>query len=291
MTMTRSVLLSLLISGFAFGQTAGRPEFEVASIKPSAPLVDRVNIGVHVDGAQVRCTDLSLKDYIRMAYTVKDYQILGPDWIAGARFDIAAKVPEGGRDKVRDMIQALLVDRFQMKFHHESKEFPVYALVLAKGGPKMKESPLDPEEPAPGGGRGAVSVTGSGGRGGTTINLGRGSSFSFADNKLAVKKLTMAQFAETLARFVDRPVVDMTGLTPAYDFTLEFTPEDFRAMMIRSAIIAGVVLPPEAMKLLEGNSGDSIFAAIQTVGLKLESRKAPLDVMVIDQILKAPTEN
>ena len=143
--MTRILLSLLALSGIVFAQSS---EFEVASIKPSAPVVDRVNVGVHVDGAQVRCTYLSLKDYIRMAYNVKDHQIVGPDWLGSDRFDIAAKVPEGGRDKIREMLQSLLKDRFHMKFHSDSKEFPVYALVVGKGGPKMKESPLDPEEAA-----------------------------------------------------------------------------------------------------------------------------------------------
>jgi len=286
--MIRCVWLPLVVSAITFAQS---PEFEVASIKPSAQVIDRVNVGVHVDGAQVRCTYLSLKDYIRMAYNVKDHQIVGPEWIASDRFDIAAKVPEGGREKIREMLQTLLKDRFHMKFHHDSKEFPVYALVVSKGGPRMKESPPVAEQPSPEGGRGAVNVSASGGRGGVVVNMGRGSFFNFADNKLVGKKLTMTQFADTLARFTDRPVVDMTGLAPSYDFELDFTPEDYRAMQIRSAIAAGVVLPPEAMRLLEGNSGDSLFSAIAALGLKLDTRKAPLEVIVIDEMLKTPTEN
>jgi uncharacterized protein (TIGR03435 family) len=97
--------------------------------------------------------------------------------------------------------------------------------------------------------------------------------------------------ADSLARFVDRPTVDMTNLKGNYDFTLKFTPEDFRAIMIRSAIAAGVQLPAEAMRALEGVSGDSLFTALQTLGLKLEPRKAPLEVLVIDHTEKAPSEN
>jgi len=289
--MSRYLPLLLTLSGVMFAQNAAHSEFEVASIKPSAQAVDRVNVGVHVDGAQVRCTYLSLRDYIRMAYDIKEYQVVGPDWLASERFDIAAKVPAGGREKIREMLQALLKDRFHMKTHTDQREFPVYALVVGKGGPKMKESPLDPEGETPDGGRGAVNVTASGGRGGVAVNLGRGSFFNFANNKLEGKKLTMTAFADTLARFMDRPIIDLTGLKPSYDFTLEFTPEDYRAMQIRSAIAAGVILPPEALRLLEGNSGDSLFAAIAALGLKLDTRKAPLEVMVIDAMLKSPTEN
>jgi uncharacterized protein (TIGR03435 family) len=101
----------------------------------------------------------------------------------------------------------------------------------------------------------------------------------------------MPAFADLLARFVDRPVVDMTALKGSYDFGMDFTPEDFRAMMVRGALTAGVALPPEAMRALEGVSGNSLFSAIQTLGLKLDRRKAPLEVLVIDRAEKVPTEN
>lgn len=280
----------------AFGQTAPAPpraEFEVASIRPSAPLGggSQVNVGVHVDGAMVSCTALSVKDYIVAAYQVKFYQILGPEWIAGDRFDISARLPEGAtRSQVPAMLQALLADRFEMKMHRETKDLPVYSLVVAKGGPKIKESPLDEEAADSPGGRGATNVAASGGRGGVALSFGRGSNFMFADNKIVATKLSMASFVETLGRFLDRPVVDATELKGNYDFELTFTPEDFRAMQIRSALAAGVVLPPEALRLLE-SSGDSLFSAVQAVGLKLESRKAPIEVLVIDSVRKTPTEN
>jgi uncharacterized protein (TIGR03435 family) len=123
------------------------------------------------------------------------------------------------------------------------------------------------------------------------MNFGRGSYFNFGNNRLEAKKMTMLNFCDTLARFVDRPIVDMTELKGNYDFTLEFTPEDYRAMLIRSALSAGVTLPPGAERLLEGVSGDSLFAGVQSLGLKLEPRKAPLDVLVIDHVEKTPTEN
>lgn len=189
------------------------------------------------------------------------------------------------------MLQKLLADRFEMKMHHETKDFPVYGIVVAKGGLKMKEVQLDADTDDTPGGKGAVNVAVSGGRAGTTISFGKGSYFTFADNKIEGKKLNMEAFASTLARFVDRPVVDATGLKGIYDFTLNFTPEDFRAMMIRAAIAAGVNLPAEALRLLEGVSDEGLFAAVQTLGLKLESRKAPLDMLAIDSIRKTPTEN
>jgi uncharacterized protein (TIGR03435 family) len=272
-------------------------QFEVTSIRPSAPPgPDHMNVGVHVDGARVSCTSLNLKDYISAAYKLKIYQIEGPDYIGSERFDINAKLPAGASEsQVPDMLKAMLADRFKMKAHMETKDFPVYALVVAKGGLKMKESPPDPnaevgdpgEKPkAP-----ATNVSGSGGRGGVHIEYGHGSFFTMADNKFVARKLPMTSFGELLGRFEDKPVVDQTGLTGSYDFDLEFTPEDYMAMLIRSAIAAGVTLPPEALRALSGASGDSLLNALDRLGLKLENRKAPLEMLVIDHIEKAPTEN
>jgi uncharacterized protein (TIGR03435 family) len=288
MRAIRSVILSVAASAMLLAQTAPvRPEFEVASIKPSAtvPLAEKVHVGVQIDGAQVHCTYLSLKDYIRIAYQVKEYQITGPEWLASQRFDIHAKLPEGGRGQFRDMLQNLLTDRFAVKMHRDSKEFPVFGVVVGKGGLKMKESPLDPETQA------GFSVAAEGSARGTTVNFGRGAYFSLADNKFEARKLTMAQLADSLGRFVERPVVDMTELKGTYDLTLEFTPEEYRVLLIRTALSAGVNLPPEVMRLLEGASDESLFKGLQAMGLKLESRKAPLEVLVIDSASKTPTEN
>ena len=146
MTAPRCVLLPLLSSIAAFGQSpAARPEFEVASVKKSAPAVaGQVNIGVHIDSAMVRYSTLPMRSYIRMAYRVSDYQVLGPDWLATENFDIAAKLPDGAtRAQLPEMIQSLLAERFKLVLHRDKKEFPVYALVVAKNGPKLKESPPD----------------------------------------------------------------------------------------------------------------------------------------------------
>jgi uncharacterized protein (TIGR03435 family) len=178
-----------------------------------------------------------------------------------------------------------------MKFHLEKRDFPVYALELAKGGLKAKESAKESGSDTADAPKANVNVSGTGGRGGVNINLGHGSYFTMADNKFVARKLTMASLAEVLARFEDRPVVDMTGVKGTYDLDLDFTEEDYRAMLIRSALSAGVTLPPEALKALEGSSGDSLLAALEKVGLKLERRKAPLDVVVIDSMTKMPTEN
>jgi uncharacterized protein (TIGR03435 family) len=289
MGVIRTIVLCAVASLAAPGQPApARPEFEVASIRPSpAPAPGQVNVGIHIDGAQVNCSFLSLKDYIRMAYRLKHQQISGPDWIASARFDIAAKLPtSAARDQVPDMLQALLEDRFQLKLHRDTKDLSVYGLVVTKGGTGMKESPASGDAPYD-----SINVTASGGRGGATLNLPGGASFSIANNRFEARKLTMPGFADTLERFLDRPVVDMTQLIGKYDFTLEFTPEDFRALMIRSAVANGVAVPPEALQLMSGASGDSLFTALQTLGLKLSPRKTPVEVLVIDAVERVPSAN
>lgn len=186
-------------------------EFEVASIRPSAPITSpNVTAGVHIDGAQVTCILLSLRDYIRAAYKVKDYQIIGPDWMAGARFDITAKVPEGtSQEQVNEMLKSLLASRFGMNFHRETRELPVLALVTAKGGAKLKESPKDPE--AEDAAKRPVNVVAQSNGASTVVDMGGGASFSVGNNKLEAKKAALPVLAETLASFNDKPIIDMTA--------------------------------------------------------------------------------
>jgi len=278
------VCVWLLTAASIAGQT-----FEVASIKPSGPVVARgqYSFGLHIDGAQVRFAGMPLKDMIWMAFGLKEYQVTGPDWLATQRFDLNAKLPgPASRAEVLAMMQSLLAERFQLQTHRTSKELAVYGLVVAKGGIQMKESAPSSDAPAAG-----VNVTVDSGQGGTTLNLGNGSQFTIGENSLTAKRVTMAMLADQLARFVDRPVVDMTGAKGNYDLTLEFDPTDFRAMRIRAAISAGIELPPQALRLLENASDGALLSAVQTLGLRLESRKAPIEVLVVDGALKVPKEN
>ncbi len=270
-----------------------RPEFEVASIRPTEQTGQpQVTVGIHIDGAQVNIRDLSLKDYIRVAYRLKDYQVSGPEWLASAHFDISGKIPDGAsREQVPEMLASLLEERFKLKTHRESKEFPVYALIPGKGGVKLQESPPLEGAAAQAPAASNVNVTATGSARGVNIDLGRGSYFAFADNKLDARRLDLTRFADTISRFTDRPVVDMTGLTGVYDISLNFTSEDYFAMLIRSALNAGVALPPQALRALEMGNGDSLGNALQTVGLKLDARKAPLPLLVVDSVQKEASAN
>ena len=275
----------------ALAQNSPKPEFEVATIRPSAQSLEAgVTAGVRIDGAQFRSAFLTLKDYLGLAYQVKLYQISRPDWIGSDRFDISATLPPGTTNQIPEMMRHLLEDRFQIKMHREKKDFPVYVMEVAKSGLKMQATRPDPD-PANSDTKTPVSITGSGNAQGVSVNLGRGSSYAFANNKFEGKRLTTEMIAATLERFVDRPIVDMTDLKGAYDITLDVTPEDYRAMLIHAAVAAGVSLPPEALRLLDGASVPSLFDAVQKVGLKLDARKAPLDMIVIDDARKTPTEN
>jgi uncharacterized protein (TIGR03435 family) len=234
---------------------------------------------------------MTLKDYIGAAYRVKIYQVSGPEWLASDRFDISATLPAGSSpSQIPEMMQRLLEDRFQIKMHREKKDFPVYMLEVAQGGLKMPESAPDPDA-ANADAKAPLNVTGSGSAQGISVNLGRGSSYTFANNKFEARRLTMTAVAGNLERFMDRPIVDMTNLKGSYDFTLQMTEEDYRTMLIQAAVTSGVVLPPQALRLLEGASPISLFDAMQKLGLKLDARRAPLDLLVIDEARKTPTDN
>lgn len=288
MAVTRGLLLALFWSVAAFGQSpSARPEFEVASVKKSAPAAPgQVNIGVHIDGAMVRCSSLPMRSYIRLAYRVNDYQVIGPDWLPTENFDIAAKLPEGAtRAQFPEMLQSLLADRFKLVLHRDKKEFPVYALVVAKNGPKLKESPPDASAEASPAATGTVDVNITAGRGGGVIDMGHGSSIGYGRDRLEAKKVTLSALAGAVERLLDRPVVDMTGIGGTYDFSLEYSWDEVRSL-VRASSGGATELPanPDA-------PGNSIFTSVAAYGLRLEPRKAPIEVVVVDRIERTPTEN
>jgi uncharacterized protein (TIGR03435 family) len=291
MRLIGSATFPILLTCSAFAQT----QFEVASIRPSASIDDqggKVSLAVHIDGAQVRFISFSLRDYLARAYGTNVAMVSGPDWTGSERFDISATLPPGSTpSQFPEMLQALLADRFRLKFHKEKKELPAYALLTGKGPLKLKESPpdsdADRDEP-----KGNTNLAASGSAAGVGVNFGHGSSYSLANDRFEVRKLTMTLLATSLTRYADRPIVELTGLTGQYDFMIRLTPEDYQAMLLRAAISVGASLPPEAMRLIDSTSGGAgLSDALQQVGLRLEARKAPLDVLTIDDALKIPTAN
>jgi uncharacterized protein (TIGR03435 family) len=291
MKVPTAAAIGLLTASVLLAQTPDQKlEFEVASVRPSqkdaadAP----VALGLRLDGSQARIGSLPLRDYIAMAYRVKTYQVAGPDWLATERFDVNAKLPEGSTvDQIPAMLQTLLAERFALKFHREPKEMPVYALVVGKPPLRLKDSPVDPDAAVS---TGAVNVSASGSAAGVSVNLGNGSSYTFAGGKFEGKKINGRILADMMERYTDRPILDMTDLKGTYDFQFEVTPEDYQSLLIRAALNSGVVLPPQALRLLD-NGGNPLGDALAQLGLKLDSRRAPVSLFVIDQVLKTPTDN
>ena len=249
MTLVRPVLVFCLLIGArgkAAAQAAGKPAFEVASIKPNTS--GSRSSGTHASEGLLRMTNESLKDCIEMAYDVRDFSLLAPDWLSTTRFDIVAKPPAAAKDReFRQMMQTLLAERFGLEVHREPKVLAAYALVVAKGGAKLQQ--------------------GESGHG-NSMNSNNDSNKS----RLTAKGASMERLANYLARRLDRPVVDSTELKGVYDFTLEWTPEENKAT--------------------SADAGPSLFTAVQEqLGLRLQSRKLSVDILVVDHVEKVPTEN
>jgi uncharacterized protein (TIGR03435 family) len=264
------------------------PRFEVSSIKPSADQSqsEAGAIGVHISGSQARITYMSIKDYIMTAYGVRAAQVSGPDWMAQQRFDIAAKLPDGSSaTQVNEMLQSLLADRFELKIHHEMREFPVYVLV------KKNAFALTPVADAGAASSTTRNVVAGGGANGVVVDLGEGASFQLANNQMVATNVSMVNVANVLTRFVDRPVLDETGLPGAYNFVLNLTPDEYNLTLLRTAVNAGVVLPPQALRGLDTAPGNVLGPSMEKIGLSLDSRRAPLDVIVVDSVRKTPTDD
>ncbi|MES1257383.1 MAG: TIGR03435 family protein [Acidobacteriota bacterium] len=243
---------------------------------------------------------VSLRMVLAKAWGVKSYQISGPAWLDSEHFDMTAKVPPGTtKEQFSVMLQNLVADRFKLTLHREKKDLPAYALLVAKGGPKLQATPENdpgkdadapPAGPPPGGfGRmpmgkdGFPRMPAGPGRGGMAMMMMPGRA------KLVGNGMTIARLAESLEQQLDRAVVDLTELPGKYDISLTFEPEQNRMM---SGIGRGGP-PPGA----EGPSPDveapaNIFTAVQEqLGLKLEPRKMSADLLVVDHMEKVPSEN
>jgi uncharacterized protein (TIGR03435 family) len=268
------------------------PQFEVASIRPSAEQLDRGDFEVHVSGAQVRISQLTLRDYVALAYGRPRDRVVAPDWTTHARFDIAAKLADGvSAERVPEMLQQLFADRFALKTHRESKEFNVYALVVRKEGLTLPESRARPGEPDVNATPGGVSIRFSGSGAGLKSDFGDGSFFTFANNRLEITRATMTSIAETLSQLLAKPVIDATGLTARYDLAFTVTPQEYQGLLVQAALNHGVSPQARALGALDAVANEPLSARLQPFGLQLEPRKAPLDVIVIDSMRRTPTDN
>ena len=267
----KTCIASLFSACALMAQTSAPLAFEVASIKPAEPQsMNNIRVGMSADAGRVAFTYVTLRDLLTRAYEVKSPQISGPGWIDSDRFDVNAKIPEGvSREQVPVMLRTLLEERFQLKLKRENKEMPVYEMVVAKGGPKMDKA-------AESTGRARMSMEG---HGDGVMNA-------------SVSSATMSNFADMLGRWVDRPVVDKTGLADAYDFKLELAMEDM-ARAKGAVIMHGPMAAASSSggPAPEGAPSGSLFSSLQKLGLKLEAKKAPLDLLIVEKAERVPLEN
>jgi uncharacterized protein (TIGR03435 family) len=250
--------LCLIWPGFAFGKpTTPRLTFDVASIKPSQPGGGIYTIKPLPGGSGYTAQNAPFKLMIALMYKVPMRQIIGgPDWIDTDRFDVEARADQPySVDDLHVMFQNLLADRFNLKFHKEIKEGPVYALSVDKSGLKMKADGTGQALGIP-----IVPATGGG----------------FSGTRVPIQYLCW--WLGQQLQNDGRPVIDETGLDQSYDFTLSFAPQ-------LPPNVSRDSLPPEIQNL------PSIFDALkQQLGLKLEAKKGPVEYFVIDHVDK-PSAN
>jgi uncharacterized protein (TIGR03435 family) len=218
---------------------------------------------------------------IGLAYRVQQFQISGgPGWISSDRFDVEGKAEDtkAGFDQLRLMLRSLFEDRFKLKVHRETKESPVYALVVGNAGPRIKlssdQASPDVNGPAPlaaGPNHGAIR-TGVG--------------------NLVGNAVTMSRFAAVLSNRLDRLVVDRTNLAGRFDIQLQWAPNEAENPYDQGGNkLPAMIIDMNGMKVTADPSGPSIFSAVQEqLGLRLVSAKAPVEVLVIDHVDK-PSEN
>jgi uncharacterized protein (TIGR03435 family) len=230
------------------------PAFAVATIKPSDP--NNSNWGLGTKGTHFFSANANVDDLISFAYGVHAKQIVGRQaWFLTDKFDIeGVPATEGkpNRKQLESMVQGLLADRFKLVVHHDKRDLAVYALTVGKNGPRLTKSAAAPNAPS-GYGLGPLGT-------------------------MKVMNMTMAAFASAMQRTVlDKPMVDQTGLTERYDFTLKWTPDDSQFIQFRGA---GINVPSATD---DPNAPPGLYTAIQEqLGLKLEPVKALTDVVVID---------
>jgi uncharacterized protein (TIGR03435 family) len=258
--MRRAAVFFAFASVAAFGQAPPAPEFEVASVRASnadTGLIENRVPSLNAEpGRNLTFNNISIRDLIMLAYGVGARQITGPDVILN-RFDIVAKIPsDATKEQVPLMLRTLLAQRFKLTLHRDQKTMQVYALEVAKGGPKLNESPAG-EAGLPGCARSFAQTPGA----------------TLAAVCQRMSSAELAQQIQALAPgyFTDGPIVDMTGLKGIYNFKLEWITR---------------------VEVNAGSDGPTIFDAVQKqLGLKLEGRKQAMETIVIDHCEKIPTEN
>ena len=289
-------MIRFLLGAALIGAQVATPAFEVASIKAARPPMeyvqaDQMHVGVNVNGSRAEYGFMSLADLISYAYRVKPFQVSGSSWMNESRWDIVAKIPDGQpANHAPEMMQSLLAERFKLSMHRENREQSVYALTVGKAGLKIKEAPA--EEEAGGALNVRISNDGvvmSGGAIGT-MRLTAGPN---GEMQMQMAKITMAALADRLTQFMDRPVVNATELKGTYQVTLSVPVEAMAGMAFaqKLAALAGLGSFGAGSPNAPDTLGAAIVQAVKALGLELQSRKAPVETIIVDRVEKTPTAN
>jgi uncharacterized protein (TIGR03435 family) len=264
------------------GQTAVKgPTFEVATIKPAAPEDLSVRSGGYrstgfsasVDPGRIAYRNISLKRLILRAYRLRDYQVSGPSWLDEEHYDVTAKLPEGiAKQEIPEMLQFLLTERFRMRVHWEDKAQRIYALMVGQDRPRLKESKEIGEANAADGAPPLASRL----------------SFS-ANGKVDMTATTMSALAEFLSKFLDRPVIDLTGIAGYYDISLGVSMDDMTKF--RSGVALPEGMNESGVAAVDNGGPGSIIAAVRELGLKLEPKMGTIRRIVVDEAERVPIEN
>ena len=287
----------------AFAQAPTKPAFEAASIKPTAPGTRQSR---RVTATRIDFVNTDLRSLLLTAFRLQPYQLSAPQWLNTAMFDIHATYPADVAPRLMpEMLQTLLVERFGLVSHIEPRPVDLYELVVGKNGITMREvevvDDLDKTFPR----EAPASITNAdvtwetpegpvrsmfvpfGTRTITARTMYEKTTTDRRTTKIDATRMTMAELATALTSNVDRPVLDKTGLTGVYQFTIELPPDATAVRMLRSIGISSTV---QGTPLSEP-TGVSVFKAVEGLGLKLEERRVPIPVLVVDRIERSPIEN
>jgi uncharacterized protein (TIGR03435 family) len=284
MYMRTASVGGVLLVFACYAQQSAHPEFEVAAVKPAIdprqPGSGEHRLGPRISGNRADYCYMTLRQLVAEAWQVKTFQIDGPDWLSIERFDVLAKMPPGSRkEEAPLMLQALLAERFKLAVHREFREESVSALVVARGGPKLTESPspgeAKPPEKARQAGASASATMG-------TVAVRTTLDSANSSVRFEASRARMADLAGFLVRFGvsgGRPIVDMTGLKGEYEIVLDIP----------------VALPPPPGETPADEASDPragrIMRSLKSLGLELKNTKAPVEYLVVDHAEKKPTEN
>ena len=304
--MTRYLLAAGWILVVGVSARAQAPAFEVATVRQLEAGV-RTPSSMTVTPSRVDIVGYELRSLIFEAFKVPPYQLAYPDWMrdsSNPRFEVHATIPSGAtRAQLPAMLQGLLRERFGMVTHVEPRSMPAYELVIAAGGHTLREvEPLDERSkvfPSDGGEKTiadrltgpsddqvrAMAIT-LGMRTVTARTMYEQRSTARRTTELNAVRMTMEELATLLTSNVDRPVIDKTGLAGVYQFKVELGPN---ASAIRGLQSIGITATVKGTPLSEP-TGVSTFKNIEDLGLKLEERRAPIDVIVVDKIARTPTD-